>query len=102
MQNSLQTTNLPIANKLQFINSVTGSSTRIPTYRVLDGIGKPIEGSELPEVSLGQGLELELSISASCRLTKCMHIVFMQRCSYFLLWTTFCTTSKGRGRSHSM
>jgi len=51
MQNSLQTTNLPIVNKLQFINSVTGSSTRIPTYRVLDGIGKPIEGAELPDVS---------------------------------------------------
>lgn len=51
MQNSLQTTNLPIVNKLQFINSVTGSSTRIPIYRVLDGIGKPIEGAELPEVS---------------------------------------------------
>jgi len=51
VQNSLQTTNLPIVNKLQFINSVTGSSTRIPIYRVLDGIGKPIEGAELPEVS---------------------------------------------------
>jgi len=51
LQNSLQTTNLPIVNKLQFINSVTSSSAQIPSYRVLDGVGKPIECAELPEVS---------------------------------------------------
>ncbi|KAJ3573172.1 hypothetical protein NP233_g2597 [Leucocoprinus birnbaumii] len=49
-KNKLPTTNSPIVNKLQFINSVTGSSAQIPTYRVLDGVGKPIEGAELPEI----------------------------------------------------
>lgn len=29
---------------------MTGSSAQIPTYRVLDGVGKPIEGAELPEI----------------------------------------------------
>lgn len=40
----------PIISKLKFFNSVTGSDELIPTYRVLDGVGKPIEGAELPEV----------------------------------------------------
>ncbi|KXN81781.1 2-oxoisovalerate dehydrogenase subunit alpha, mitochondrial [Leucoagaricus sp. SymC.cos] len=48
--NKLPTTNSPIVNRLEFINTVTGSSTQIPTYRVLDGAGKPIEGAELPEI----------------------------------------------------
>ena len=34
--------------KLEFFNSVTQG--QIPTYRVLDGVGKPIEGAEIPEV----------------------------------------------------
>lgn len=51
-RNKLPTTNSPIVNRLKFINSVTGSSSQIPTYRVLDGVGKPIEGAELPEVRL--------------------------------------------------
>ena len=38
--------------KLKFINSVTGSDELIPTYRVLDGAGKPIDGAELPEVAV--------------------------------------------------
>lgn len=49
-RDNLPTTNSPIVNRLNFINSVTGSSSQIPTYRVLDGVGKPIEGAELPEV----------------------------------------------------
>jgi hypothetical protein len=36
--------------KLNFINNVTGGDGLIPTYRVLDGVGKPIDGAELPEV----------------------------------------------------
>jgi len=38
--------------KLKFINCVTGSNELIPTYRVLDGVGKPIDGAELPEVAV--------------------------------------------------
>ncbi|KAF9452904.1 branched-chain alpha-keto acid dehydrogenase E1-alpha subunit [Macrolepiota fuliginosa MF-IS2] len=49
-RNKLPTTNSPIVNRLEFFNSVTGSSAQIPTYRVLDGVGKPIEGAELPEI----------------------------------------------------
>ncbi|RDB17954.1 2-oxoisovalerate dehydrogenase subunit alpha, mitochondrial [Hypsizygus marmoreus] len=40
----------PIVAKLKFFNSVTGSDELIPTYRVLDGVGKPIDGAELPEI----------------------------------------------------
>ncbi|KAF8895471.1 thiamine diphosphate-binding protein [Infundibulicybe gibba] len=40
----------PIVSKLHFFNSVTGGSQKIPTYRVLDGVGKPIDGAEIPEL----------------------------------------------------
>ena len=45
----LPATNSPIVSKLDFFNSVQGND-QIPTYRVLDGVGKPLEGAELPEV----------------------------------------------------
>lgn len=47
----LPNTKSPIVAKLKFFNSVTGSDELIPTYRVLDGVGKPIEGAEIPEVT---------------------------------------------------
>lgn len=40
----------PITPDLQFFNSVTGGQGLIPTYRVLDGVGKPIEGAQVPEI----------------------------------------------------
>jgi hypothetical protein len=36
-------------SKLAFFNSVTGDGSKIPSYRVLDGLGIPIEGAEVPE-----------------------------------------------------
>lgn len=48
----LPTSKSPISPSLSFFNSVTGDDTQIPTYRVLDGVGKPIEGAEIPEVSI--------------------------------------------------
>ncbi|KAF9483521.1 hypothetical protein BDN70DRAFT_873833 [Pholiota conissans] len=45
----LPTTNSPIVSKLSFFNSVQGNE-QIPTYRILDGVGKPLEGAELPEI----------------------------------------------------
>ncbi|KIJ62617.1 hypothetical protein HYDPIDRAFT_30214 [Hydnomerulius pinastri MD-312] len=47
----LPTSQSPVVAKLQFFNSVTGESGQIPTYRVLDGVGIPIEGAEVPEIS---------------------------------------------------
>ncbi|TFK40771.1 branched-chain alpha-keto acid dehydrogenase E1-alpha subunit [Crucibulum laeve] len=50
-QEHLPNSSSPITPKLEFFNSVTGSSEKqIPTYRVLDGVGKPIDGAELPEI----------------------------------------------------
>lgn len=46
----LPKSNSPIVSKLSFFNSVTGDGTQIPTYRVLDGSGKPLDGAELPEL----------------------------------------------------
>ena len=46
----LPTTNSPIVSELNFFNSVTGNDTQIPTFRVLDGVGKPLEGAVLPDV----------------------------------------------------
>ena len=47
-----------VCPKLQFFNSVTQGSGQIPTYRVLDGVGIPIQGAELP------GVRISLSTSA--------------------------------------
>ncbi|KAG1790476.1 thiamine diphosphate-binding protein [Suillus variegatus] len=41
----------PAVSKLAFFNSVTGDSSKIPSYRVLDVFGVPIEGAKAPEIS---------------------------------------------------
>jgi len=46
----LPTTNSPIVSELNFFNSVTGNNTQIPTFRILDGVGKPLEGAVLPDI----------------------------------------------------
>lgn len=46
----LPTSQSPIVSKLHFFNSVTGNGTQIPTYRVIDGEGRLLDGAELPEV----------------------------------------------------
>ncbi|KAG6841692.1 hypothetical protein C0991_007962 [Blastosporella zonata] len=40
----------PIVSKLNFFNAVQNDSGLIPTFRVLDGTGKLIDGAELPEI----------------------------------------------------
>lgn len=42
----------PLVPTLSFFNSVTGSDEKISTFRVLDGVGKPVDGAELPEVAI--------------------------------------------------
>ncbi|KAK1236229.1 hypothetical protein PQX77_000517 [Marasmius sp. AFHP31] len=39
-----------ITPKLHFFNSVTPDGQQIPTYRVLDGVGKPLEDAIMPEI----------------------------------------------------
>ena len=41
----------PITTQLGFVNSVTQDGSQIPTFRVLDGAGKVIEGAPEPDVS---------------------------------------------------
>ncbi|KAJ8583586.1 hypothetical protein M405DRAFT_917086 [Rhizopogon salebrosus TDB-379] len=48
---TLPTTQSPVVSKLSFFNSVTGDGSKIPTYRVLDELGIPMEGAEVPEIS---------------------------------------------------
>lgn len=48
----LPTTSSPIVSELNFFNSVTGNNTQIPTFRILDGVGKPLEGAVLPDVGV--------------------------------------------------
>jgi len=41
----------PIVSTLSFFNSVTGATQdKIPTFRVLDGVGKLVEGAQLPDI----------------------------------------------------
>ncbi|KAG1868342.1 thiamine diphosphate-binding protein [Suillus subalutaceus] len=47
----LPTTHSPVVSKLAFFNSVTGDGSKIPNYRVLDTLGVPVEGAEVPEIS---------------------------------------------------
>jgi hypothetical protein len=65
----LPNTRSPFVSRLKFINSVTGDDELIPTYRVLDDVGNPVEGAEIPEViSLPRGpLYLYLTIPADRR-----------------------------------
>jgi len=51
-QHTLPASSSPVCPKLHFFNSVTQESGKIPTYRVLDGVGIPIEQAELPDVCL--------------------------------------------------
>jgi hypothetical protein len=46
----LPTTHSPVIPKLAFFNSVTGDGSKIPNYRVLDELGVPVEGAEVPQV----------------------------------------------------
>ena len=49
---NLPTTKSQIVPELSFFNSVTGNDTQIPTFRVLDGVGKLLEGAVLPDVGV--------------------------------------------------
>ena len=49
---TLASSQSPITPELKFFNSVTGGEGLIPTYRVLDGVGKPIDGAQVPDVRL--------------------------------------------------
>lgn len=40
----------PITSRLHFFNAATAGGKQIPTFRVLDGAGQPLEGAEVPEV----------------------------------------------------
>jgi 2-oxoisovalerate dehydrogenase E1 component alpha subunit len=40
----------PIVSALSFFNSVTPPGEKIPTFRVLDGVGKPIDGAQIPDI----------------------------------------------------
>ena len=47
---NLPSSQSPITPKMHFFNSVVEAGKQIPTYRVIDGTGRPIEGAEVPEV----------------------------------------------------
>ncbi|KAH9851632.1 branched-chain alpha-keto acid dehydrogenase E1-alpha subunit [Lenzites betulinus] len=40
----------PIISKLHFFNSVMEGGKQIPTYRVIDGAGQPLEGAAVPDI----------------------------------------------------
>lgn len=68
-QGTLPTSQSPIVSKLHFFNSVTPDGSQIPTYRVLDGSGKPIEGAEMPDVCINS-LRIYHGIQKPCRSTN--------------------------------
>ena len=58
---TIPTTNSQIVSELSFFNSVTGNDTQIPTFRVLDGVGKPLEGAVLPDVGVVLSIQFLIS-----------------------------------------
>ncbi|KAF9241148.1 thiamine diphosphate-binding protein [Melanogaster broomeanus] len=50
----LPTSRSAVVSHLHFFNSVTGEAGQIPTYRVLDSLGIPIDGAEAPEVRINE------------------------------------------------
>lgn len=50
-QAMLPSSQSPIVPEPHFFNSVTGNDTQIPTFRILDGAGKPIPGATVPELN---------------------------------------------------
>lgn len=50
LENVLPRSSSPIVAKPHFFNSVTGDGSTIPTYRILDGSGKVLDGAEVPEI----------------------------------------------------
>ncbi|CCM02477.1 uncharacterized protein FIBRA_04577 [Fibroporia radiculosa] len=46
----LPSTSSPITPTLKFFNSVDQDGGPIPTYRILDGAGKPLDDAQMPEV----------------------------------------------------
>ncbi|KAF9533097.1 branched-chain alpha-keto acid dehydrogenase E1-alpha subunit [Crepidotus variabilis] len=57
-QEVLPTTASPIVSKLDFFNAV--GNKPIPTFRLLDGVGKPLEGAVLPEVCIDKAFARRL------------------------------------------
>lgn len=49
---NLPSSQSPITPTMHFFNSVVDAGKQIPTYRVIDGAGQPLEGAEVPEVRL--------------------------------------------------
>jgi hypothetical protein len=114
----LPTSQSPITSKLHFFNSVMEEGKQIPTYRVLDGTGKLIEGAHLPEVSLHiwhegpierllTGLRWTKLLHGRCKFIRREHCVFLMAiflgtkiCRDFRLSTTSCIMFSDRGRSH--
>ncbi|TFK80461.1 branched-chain alpha-keto acid dehydrogenase E1-alpha subunit [Polyporus arcularius HHB13444] len=47
---NLPSSQSPITPKMHFFNSVMEAGKQIPTYRVIDGAGQPLEGAEVPEM----------------------------------------------------
>ncbi|KAJ7643953.1 branched-chain alpha-keto acid dehydrogenase E1-alpha subunit [Roridomyces roridus] len=47
---TLPNSHSPIVSSLSFFKSVTPDGGIIPTFRVLDGVGRPVEGAQIPEI----------------------------------------------------
>lgn len=47
---NLPSSQSPITSTMHFFNSVMEAGKQIPTYRVIDGTGQPVEGAQIPEV----------------------------------------------------
>lgn len=109
----LPASNSPVSPKLTFFNSVAQGSGQIPTYRVLDGVGIPIEGAELPDVGFSLSLSCLLCSSAHVDHTRvCSQavsfypsvqldcqtfaILVINTCSSCQRWTTSCTMSNAK------
>ncbi|KIJ46420.1 hypothetical protein M422DRAFT_74898 [Sphaerobolus stellatus SS14] len=63
----------PITTELRFLNSVTPDGSQIPTFRVLDGYGKVIEGAPEPELDESTARKLYETMSLLPQLDNVLY-----------------------------
>ena len=115
----LPTSQSPITPKPHFFNAVSTAGNQLPAYRVIDGVGKVIEGAELPEVCLSAVTSSRSRSLLRCQLDEQLargmfvllaypkgvslkELIVTRTWSFFLSLTTYYIAFSVRARYPSM
>ncbi|KAF8490753.1 branched-chain alpha-keto acid dehydrogenase E1-alpha subunit [Gautieria morchelliformis] len=76
----------PITTRLNFVNSITEDGSQIPTFRVLDGAGKVLEGAQEPDIDEALGRKLYEAMNMLPALDNVLYNI--QRQGKISFWMT--------------